>query len=206
MTLNEIQKFLSCLSLNISRLTTHDSRLTTHDSQLPHGLLKLTPPVFIILKEIETCTSGTQQHNISFICEVESRKNRFLSTPGVHDRTHRTTKCLMDLPVINTHADDRLYLFFDKVPDQRIVISFIHSTQYEYRRLFHAFQCVPSAVHIRCLAVINKFYTTYCRYIFHAVFEALKGLYRVANFFLSYLHRSSSQASSHRVILIVLSF
>src|SRR2546423_1622512 len=130
----------------------------------------------------------------------------FSGTACIRNCADYIPKSFMDLPVINTQTNNCFYFFFYHIGNKRIVISFINSAQYQDRWLLHAFQCIPGAVYISSLAVIDKFDSSYCCYIFHPVLQTFKGLYSLTDFFFFYIKGGSGQGSSHCIVLIVLSF
>ncbi len=102
-----------------------------------------------------------------------------------YDRAYQAAKRLMNFSVVYAQANNGLYLFLHQIVQQRIIIALINATQNQYRGVLHALQCIPGAVDIGSLAVVNKIHSTNRGYIFHAMFQRFKRGYRLPDLFLA---------------------
>src|ERR1700722_15615533 len=79
--------------------------------QISYCLFKLFASILVILEQVEAGAGRAQQYGIPFGGKVESGLNGFFRACGIDHERHIVLKSFVDLPVVQSQADDSLDLF-----------------------------------------------------------------------------------------------
>ena len=110
----------------------------------------------------------------------------------------------MEFGVIHTEENQSDALFLHEVEDVRIIIAFVLSSQNQHGWLFHAFEGIPTSIHVRCLGIVHEINATHSSRLFESMLHTCKTAQSLANHFVRNACDVGSDTCCKRVVEVVL--